>query len=93
MHSFICRKNTYHATLKSIFILLCHSMSIISGSVSYTHLDVYKRQGYEVLPVYTGESAISALEQESYDPVSYTHLDVYKRQRLVLDNEMQAWGD
>ena len=25
------RKNTYHATLKSIFILLCHSMSIISG--------------------------------------------------------------
>lgn len=24
-------ENTYHATLKSIFILLCHSMSIISG--------------------------------------------------------------
>ncbi|OUI17999.1 hypothetical protein AZZ73_001577 [Klebsiella pneumoniae] len=46
----------------------------VSGTtvaVSYTHLDVYKRQasGFEVfLAVY-----ISL-------PVSYTHLDVYKRQ-------------
>ena len=59
--------------------------------VSYTHLDVYKRQG-------VGEeqakacracknfgAAISAvpgkLGNVYPDPVSYTHLDVYKRQR------------
>ena len=39
-------------------------------SVSYTHLDVYKRQ---VCGVQRAASALAA-------PVSYTHLDVYKRQ-------------
>ena len=40
-------------------------------TVSYTHLDVYKRQGSSERPwpIYT-------------TPVSYTHLDVYKRQLL-----------
>ena len=37
--------------------------------VSYTHLDVYKRQDFNRVPT-------------SYIPVSYTHLDVYKRQDL-----------
>ena len=38
--------------------------------VSYTHLDVYKRQA--------PRSAPHTLAQ--FEPVSYTHLDVYKRQ-------------
>ena len=44
--------------------------------VSYTHLDVYKRQGRGgVLYVWwPGTILASAI------PVSYTHLDVYKRQ-------------
>ena len=39
-------------------------------AVSYTHLDVYKRQAGE----------ISMETPFCCDPVSYTHLDVYKRQ-------------
>ena len=55
-------------------------------SVSYTHLDVYKRQvreligagslfGHQILPL-----ADAAAGKAGYEPVSYTHLDVYKRQ-------------
>ena len=61
--------------------------------VSYTHLDVYKRQLLNH-PELKNEIVINraevmgvmgmyneALEQlERVDPVSYTHLDVYKRQ-------------
>ena len=43
-----------------------------AGSVSYTHLDVYKRQGFT--------SVIPHVEQQERESVSYTHLDVYKRQ-------------
>ena len=65
--------------------------------VSYTHLDVYKRQQYyslaavDVDAVFLGEvihGDYPAMVAESrfdsvtqYEPVSYTHLDVYKRQR------------
>ena len=45
--------------------------------VSYTHLDVYKRQGRR-------RSVLARLgkpaRQAGGDTVSYTHLDVYKRQ-------------
>ena len=51
-------------------------------TVSYTHLDVYKRQGIEKL-----YKTVDTLRE--FDPkyinittVSYTHLDVYKRQVL-----------
>ena len=58
-----------------------------SGSVSYTHLDVYKRQNF-----FPGvrEKPFSGTESGAPDDagqiavnhkaVSYTHLDVYKRQ-------------
>ena len=61
------------------------------GSVSYTHLDVYKRQVLD-----TPQQVESHLLMRHYDgllksgrikgragvaAVSYTHLDVYKRQR------------
>ena len=47
-------------------------------SVSYTHLDVYKRQKY-ILFIFIGIFPFVQFEIGA-DPVSYTHLDVYKRQ-------------
>ena len=64
-------------------------------AVSYTHLDVYKRQELNYLASKLDEMDQSdyakfqaAMEigdytsslQEIINPVSYTHLDVYKRQ-------------
>ena len=49
-----------------------------STPVSYTHLDVYKRQVQVI-----GKKIVLYKEQffcRSPEPVSYTHLDVYKRQ-------------
>ena len=48
------------------------------GSVSYTHLDVYKRQA--PLPFVNPADARQPLQLLDQLPVSYTHLDVYKRQ-------------
>ena len=62
---------------------------VIDGiSVSYTHLDVYKRQGLchwkfhrifkrRTEPGWNEQGQCSAV---TYGSVSYTHLDVYKRQ-------------
>ena len=58
-------------------------------TVSYTHLDVYKRQavkfakenGHDVVIVDTaGRLAIDEQMMNEIKSVSYTHLDVYKRQ-------------
>ena len=62
-------------------------------TVSYTHLDVYKRQDLVVVPPHYEEylkysklaKAIycdytNQVEPYGMDAVSYTHLDVYKRQ-------------
>ena len=49
------------------------------GPVSYTHLDVYKRQPYSC--------CVPGMKPGT---VSYTHLDVYKRQRLVLVHTNQS---
>ena len=51
--------------------------------VSYTHLDVYKRQGHNDLTngKETEDKSVTTVENMViYRPVSYTHLDVYKRQ-------------
>ena len=60
--------------------------------VSYTHLDVYKRQAYEYLcsvfteivfgAVFWDYSALPFNLGGRINPVSYTHLDVYKRQAI-----------
>ena len=64
------------------------------ASVSYTHLDVYKRQGLGC-PAFQKSSSSSPLignaPQDKDTAVSYTHLDVYKRQcpyRSTTRNEM-----
>ena len=60
--------------------------------VSYTHLDVYKRQGglaiyfaFMVAALFTVDltkEVVGLLTGATVIPVSYTHLDVYKRQIL-----------
>ena len=75
-------------------------------SVSYTHLDVYKRQpscrlypggnGADAGPVYEGVHEAGA---QAAGTVSYTHLDVYKRQQQGFtglgrkQTEWKAWMD
>ena len=63
-------------------------------SVSYTHLDVYKRQasaGGEPARVQQSISHTHCRDGFSYShtlcAVSYTHLDVYKRQHLPESQE------
>ena len=56
------------------------------GSVSYTHLDVYKRQLLSmehfkgIWRIGSGDISYEAAEHHAPTSVSYTHLDVYKRQ-------------
>ena len=76
-------------------------MDINLNSVSYTHLDVYKRQTLACccLGMWEPASPFSPVVSPTpcltgMCPVSYTHLDVYKRQGLdafetVID---AAWG-
>ena len=57
-------------------------------SVSYTHLDVYKRQEDEVTKEVVDENQtnldqpveVRSSVHDTTGAVSYTHLDVYKRQ-------------
>ena len=78
-------------------MFVCLRISEISASdsslavttpVSYTHLDVYKRQVYDIPMAINKATADfmlnSSLMSDTYDheAVSYTHLDVYKRQAL-----------
>ena len=56
------------------------------GAVSYTHLDVYKRQEWDSVKItlkgilVSRQEGHSKFEPVNTIPVSYTHLDVYKRQ-------------
>ena len=70
--------------------ILCHLFSLIYyiilrallqwvEPVSYTHLDVYKRQADELLDEIV-VAAVDMVDVADLRPVSYTHLDVYKRQ-------------
>ena len=55
----------------------------MSVAVSYTHLDVYKRQVYHVFTYNSDVVHVivpAFLFTSIHSPVSYTHLDVYKRQ-------------
>ena len=81
--------------------LHCFGYRIIS--VSYTHLDVYKRQvecifieyvlnaqcGFlEILRQFNGSFHRQQVDIGFITPVSYTHLDVYKRQAIHSMNRL-----
>ena len=65
-------------------------------AVSYTHLDVYKRQedAWEgitapILDKYNENGKVTVKgEFYSFNAVSYTHLDVYKRQEQASQRGM-----
>ena len=77
------RVDIYHSTSKAFFL----SKSERYLSVSYTHLDVYKRQDYldKLIGMRVFRARIGKGDKVNRDfvlvSVSYTHLDVYKRQR------------
>ena len=65
------------------------ALSYCPRSVSYTHLDVYKRQAQYAggdpagaVDTYTAIIDYDKKAADAYYPVSYTHLDVYKRQTI-----------
>ena len=70
-----------------------------SEAVSYTHLDVYKRQAMGntigiVGGLIIGQAAVDANLVSPIVAVSYTHLDVYKRQEdVVLLSEDESDSD
>ena len=78
------------------------SSGTLQTPVSYTHLDVYKRQSYDFTQL-TDEELLAELEivddrriwkiaeaiRRGMPPVSYTHLDVYKRQHL--QHGIRSW--
>ena len=75
---------THHGTIGRSVLYSLKSLE----SVSYTHLDVYKRQGYTGGRVWGGQGGTDAAPDlrrgkaaAGQSPVSYTHLDVYKRQQ------------
>ena len=55
-------------------------MVIPYNAVSYTHLDVYKRQSIESTETESETTTVSDEDKLETEAVSYTHLDVYKRQ-------------
>ena len=70
-------------------VMTSHFLFDFPWSVSYTHLDVYKRQDCNESERCDGKNQTQWKHQKSHvnqrkqfktRPVSYTHLDVYKRQ-------------
>ena len=75
------------------------------GTVSYTHLDVYKRQQFLFMNLDYARTERVQFEDDDYyyyvkavpkktvavRAVSYTHLDVYKRQILTWFKEVLIW--
>ena len=67
----------------SVFLLPDSNCSALSA-VSYTHLDVYKRQLWPGVKSPIARRGTTRNLPPSRRAVSYTHLDVYKRQQHTL---------
>ena len=75
---------------------LARALGIGYNPVSYTHLDVYKRQGTEAAGMKESAESSTAQSTDVSDlsgPVSYTHLDVYKRQSVCYDRCPEVYAD
>ena len=84
------------SAIESAFSLFHGSQYLIAGPVSYTHLDVYKRQSVPWAGIADWSRRVVANRQVLLEKlllldlhlddrviaVSYTHLDVYKRQGI-----------
>ena len=72
--------------LSKLAVVDCLHNDVGRNAVSYTHLDVYKRQimGKTTIEENLMKNGfhLSTVVGTSMMPVSYTHLDVYKRQVL-----------
>ena len=62
---------------REIFVFLIFLLLV---PVSYTHLDVYKRQEYHLTDSRFNYNSNILKPHQRIKSVSYTHLDVYKRQ-------------
>ena len=69
--------------------LAAYALPAAPEAVSYTHLDVYKRQLYFIMGMFKDKDydqvigMTAPLAQHIITAVSYTHLDVYKRQGVM----------
>ena len=95
-------------SVKALNEVMCVTNDNWTPTVSYTHLDVYKRQEYEDIvsgtgrlnkDIYAKQSIKSGIAFHQGDvPVSYTHLDVYKRQSIysvlipLESNPVSIWS-
>ena len=59
------------------------------GTVSYTHLDVYKRQGYDLYCKMLNQAVLAlkgeTLEEASYDTVVECDIDAYIPEMCIRD--------
>ena len=90
----MCIRDRYHSTAELAIVQMQdilelgnearmnYPSTVGHNSVSYTHLDVYKRQLQSVRARWLPNTVCQTISALSAMPVSYTHLDVYKRQRL-----------
>ena len=61
-----------------------------SKPVSYTHLDVYKRQGVDVKTENAIVELLRQLRAEGHLILVSTHKDVYKRQAMPPPKQLQV---
>ena len=80
----MCIRDSLNAgkTVRSFLITAVELLTEAVNPVSYTHLDVYKRQG--VMARIANPDYCQNISLTPFWPVSYTHLDVYKRQAVEL---------
>ena len=62
-----------------------------TGAVSYTHLDVYKRQAQEICPAPITEEEWHQIGEMALKLHRGLGLSVYSRSDFLLDEEGKAW--
>ena len=83
------RTGTVFRVLLHLAVLL-PSVNDHCSTVSYTHLDVYKRQTIYGMTIKQMQVTLR-VNQAKRMPVSYTHLDVYKRQEVTRAKQIRLF--